>query len=215
MTLAPPLIPSDRITGRVLLRNISWNTYTSLLDEVGEGATRLTYNRGLLEIEMPSRHHELIKRLVGEIVELCLRRSGSDYEPSGNATWRQENHLQGLEADECYHIQHASEVRGKAGLDLSIDPPPDLAIEVELTSSSINKLEIYSSLGVPEIWRIRADGTCHMLLRGNDGSYRQVYVSLCIPVLTPEIICRFVLLREQVGHSETIRRFEAEILSPR
>ena len=100
MTLAPPLPLTDRVTGRVLLRNISWGTYTSLLEEVGDGSTRLTYNRGLLEIEMPSRHHELIKRFVGEIVELCLRRSGTDCEPSGNATWRQEDQLQGLEADE-------------------------------------------------------------------------------------------------------------------
>lgn len=200
------------MTGHVLLRNISWRTYTSLLDEVGDGSTRLTYDHGLLEIEMPSRHHELIKRLVGEIVELCLRRSGIDYEPSGNATWRQENELQGLEADECYHIQHAAQVRGKAELDLSIDPPPDLAIEIELTTSSINMLQIYSSLGVPEIWRIRADSTCQMLLRAHDGTYSPIDVSVCVPILTPAVLGDFVLLREQVGHSEALRRFEAEVL---
>jgi len=201
------------MTGRVLLRNISWGTYTSLLDEVGDGPNRLTYNHGLLEIEMPSRHHELIKKFVGEMVELCLRRSGTDYEPSGNATWRQEDQLQGLEADECYHIQHAAQVRGKTTLDLAIDPPPDLAIEIELTSPSINKLEIYASLRVPEIWRIRADGTCHMLFRGNDGTYAPIETSVCIPILTPAILARFVLRREQVGHSEALRQFEAEVLT--
>src|ERR1700722_7098916 len=99
MILAPTLPIEDRMTGRVLLGNISWGPYPSFLDEVGDGSTRLTYNHGLLEIEMPSRHHELIKKFIGEIVELCLRRSATDYEPSGNATWRQEDELQGLEAD--------------------------------------------------------------------------------------------------------------------
>jgi Uma2 family endonuclease len=210
MTLAPPYPLADRVTGRVLMRNISWDTYSSLLEDSADGANRFTYDHGLLEIEMPSRHHEIIKRLVGEIVELCLRRSGVDYEPSGSATWRDQARLQGIGADECYHIQHAAEVRGKTELDLSVDPPPDLAIEVDLTSSAINKLQIYASLGVPEIWRVRADGACQMLLRADDGTYRAIDASVCIPVLTPAILARFVLLREQVGHSEALRRFEAE-----
>jgi Uma2 family endonuclease len=210
MTLAPPYPLADRVTGRVLMRNVSWDTYTSLLEDSADGAIRFTYDHGLLEIEKPSRHHELIKRLVGEIVELCLRRSGMDFEPSGNATWREEAGLQGLEADESYHIQHAAEVRGKTELDLSVDPPPDLAIEVELTSSAIDKLPIYASLGVPEIWRVRANGTCQMLLLAVDGTYREIDASVCIPVLTRAILARFVLLREQVGHSEALRRFEAE-----
>src|SRR5688572_9198178 len=103
-TLPPTSASADRTTGHVVLRNISWRTYNALLAETEDGQTRMTYDRGLLEIEVPSRHHEQIKRLVGELIEMSLRHSGVDYEPSGSATWQREAELQGLEADECYHI---------------------------------------------------------------------------------------------------------------
>jgi Uma2 family endonuclease len=184
-----------------------------LLREVGDSAIRLTYDRGLLEIAVPSRRHEQIKRFLGEIAESSLKKLAIAYEPAGNATWRRQDKLRGLEADECYHIQHVAKVRGKQELDLDTDPPPDLAIEVDLTSDSMDKAEIYAALGIPELWRTGSDGQCQMFELGQDGSYRAIERSVCIPRLTPAILTQYLQLREQVGHSEAIRRLEAEVLS--
>src|SRR5439155_8826729 len=119
-----------------------------------------------------------------------FKRAGIEYEPSGSATWEREAELRGLEADECYHVQHSAQVRGRDQLDLSVDPPPDLAIEVDVTSSSLDKLPLYGSLGVPEVWRVRGDGQCQILRREPDGSYRAVEASLCAPGISTAILAR-------------------------
>jgi Uma2 family endonuclease len=185
-----------------------------LLEEVGDSATRLTFDRGLLEITVPSRHHERVKKFVGQIAETSLKILGIRYEPAGSATWRREDQLRGLEADECYHIQHAAQVKGKMELDLTRDPPPDLAIEVDLTSSSINKMEIYATLRIPELWWIEPNGQCQMLLlRDDDGTYQPSDRSVCLPMLTAVTVSHYLLLHAQLGHSDAIRMFEAEVLS--
>lgn len=206
---------SDRTAGAVLLRNISWSTYTTLLSEVGDDAIRLTYDRGFLEITVPSRRHEQIKRFVGVLVERLMERRGIQFEPAGSATWRREDQFRGLEADECYHIQHVADVQGRSELDLSKDPPPDLAIEVDLTSSSINKMDIYSSLRIPELWWIDSSGQCQMNRLDAGGSYVAIDRSICLPELTPQIVSQYVALREQLGHSEAIARFDSEYLGVR
>lgn len=211
-TLPPPTQPpAGQPEGHVLLRNISWRTYRTLLDEIGDSPTRLTYDRGLLEIEVPSRHHEQLKRFVGELAETYMKRTGIEYEPSGSTTWQREAELRGLEADECYHVQHAALVRGRDQLDLAVDPPPDLAIEVDVTSSSLDKLPLHGALGVPEVWRVRGTGECQIYSREPDGTYRDVGASICVPGMTAAVLARYMSLRQQVGHSQAVRRFEADV----
>jgi Uma2 family endonuclease len=199
---------------RVLLRGISWDTYTAILNDIGDGAPRLTYDNGLLEIELPGRLHERNKALVAEMAISAMKRLRIEYEPSGATTWRKFVELKGLEADDCYHIQNIELVLGKTELDLTVDPPPDLAIEVEVTSPMINKVEVYRGLKVPELWRIKADGSCDIYQLDAAASYQPIQSSLAIPVFTPAIISHYILLREQLSHGETLRRFEAEILAP-
>lgn len=134
-------------------------------------------------------------------------------EPSGATTWRKQKALKGLEADDCYHIQNIERVLGKTELDLTVDPPPDLAIEVEVTSPMIDKVEVYRSLKVLELWRLKADGSCEMYLLDASGAYQPITKSAAIPIFTPAIISHYVLLREQHSHGETLRRFETEVLS--
>ena len=206
----------DRVTGTVLLSNVSWDTYNLIRNETDDGGARLTYDHGMLEIEVPSRHHEQLKRFVGELVETSLRADGRDYEPSGGATWRQADALRGLEADECYHIQHVAAVKGKRELDLDVNPPPDLAIEIDVSSHHLNKMEIYKALGIPELWRITADGACEMRRRLDASpEYAVIDRSEAVPLLTAQLVSQYVRLREQFGHSETIRRFIAEVLAAR
>jgi Uma2 family endonuclease len=205
-------VPDEAAQARVLLNGISWGTYSSMLSDIGDGAARLTYDNGLLEIELPGRLHELIKSLVAGLVMLAMKKLGIDYEPAGATTWRKQVSLKGLEADECYHIQHLAEVAGKSELDLNNDPPPDLAIEIEVTSPAIDKMEVYRGLKVPELWRINADATCTMYLLNAAGNYEAIHSSAAIALFTPAIVSQYLLLREQLGHSKTLRRFEAEIL---
>ncbi len=215
MLAPPPLRPvvheSDQ--SRVLLHGISWDTYSAMLKDIGDGAPRLTYDNGLLEIEVPGRLHEQVKKLVGTLAERAMDRSKIAFEPSGATTWRKEADLKGLEADDCYHVQHIQEVLGKIELDLTIDPPPDLAIEVEVTTPMINKLEVYRGLKVPELWRIKSDGSCDMYLLDAVGAYQPITISVAIPILTPAIVSHYVLMREQQSHGETLRRFEGEVLA--
>jgi Uma2 family endonuclease len=183
-----------------------------LLEAVGEGAIRLTYDCGFLEIEVPSRQHEQLKSFVRQLVEMMLFQAGIDFEPAGSTTWQREDLQRGLEADECYHIQHIAQVKGKIELDLAVDPAPDLAIEIDVTSRSLDKVAIYQSLGVPEIWRVREDGLVEMSLRGNDGQYRSIVASESIPKLSAEIVSRYLRLRAELGHTAALRRFQTEVL---
>lgn len=203
---------SDRITGQVLLPNVPWQTYLSLLDGVGDHPIRLTYDRGMLEIEVPSLHHERLKKFAAQLVEASLIKMGVDYEPVESATWRLEQELRGLEPDECYYIQNAARVRGKTELDVKTDPPPDLAIEIDVTSSSLDKLGLYRAMRVPEIWRRLPDGRIEIHIRRADGSYAQSAGSAVLPLITTEVLDRFFALREIKGHAAALREFRSQVL---
>src|SRR5450432_2326666 len=105
--LAPPPLRTvpESDQSRVLLHGISWDTYSSILKDIGDGAPRLTYDNGLLEIELPGRLHERVKALVAEMAISAMKKARIEYDPSGATTWRNEAELKGLEADDCYHIQ--------------------------------------------------------------------------------------------------------------
>jgi Uma2 family endonuclease len=211
--LSPPKTGlADRVTEHIYLPNVPWDAYVSLLEGIGDGATRLTYDRGQLEITVPSVHHEMINRFVGGMIDSALMRHRMDFEPSGSATWRQPDVSRGLEAGSAYHIQNAAAVIGKKELDLEIDPPPDLVIEVDLSSPSIDKLPIYSGMGVPEVWRVLDDGSCQMLKRSEHGTYARIEQSVAVPRMTPAIVSRFVVLRESIGHRRALEQFESEVL---
>ena len=139
---------------RLTLRGVSWSLYDQLLAVVGDGLPRMTYDRGLLELEMPSKTHETLKWIAGRFIEAYAEESGVDYDAAGSTTWRRAAIQGGLEADESYYIQNYARVRGRE-VDLSVDPPPDLAIEIDLSPPDIEKSSVYARLGVPEIWRWR------------------------------------------------------------
>jgi Uma2 family endonuclease len=139
---------------RVVLQNISWQTYRSLVgDFEQEPAIRLTYDFGTLEIRMPLDPHETFKKLLGRLIEAATEELGLEIRSLGSRTCAREDLAKGLEPDQCYYIQHEAEVRGVAQINLADCPPPDLAVEIDITSSSLNRLSIYAALGVPEVWR--------------------------------------------------------------
>jgi Uma2 family endonuclease len=139
---------------RVLLQNISWQMYQSLLkDFEQQPRMRLTYDRGLLEIMMPLAPRETYKKLLGRLIETLTEELEIEIRSLGSLTCDREDLARGLEPDQCYYIQNEATVRNCERIDLTQDPLPDLAIEVDITSSSIDQLAIYAALGVPEVCR--------------------------------------------------------------
>jgi len=142
--------------GRVTLRNVSWETYERLLEEdPGRSAPRFFYDRGVLEIVSPSFEHEQIAGVTASLVGGLAVELEIDVVGAGSTTFNREDLLRGFEPDVSFYFsENASIVRGKRRIDLFAgDPPPDLVVEVDITSPSASKLPIYARLGVGEVWR--------------------------------------------------------------
>ena len=211
-TAAKPLMPVAAVGERVLLPHMSWATYKAILADVGDGAARLTYDDGWLEIEMPGRTHEVYKGFAGRMVEAVLTRRRMAFEPSGSTTWTRPDLRKGLEAGESYHIQSAPLIAGKIELDLTVDPPPDLAIEVEVASPLLDKVAVYRGLGVPELWRLRADFSCDMFRIDATGQYQPITASVAVPPFTSAVVSQYLRLRAELSYSAAMARFEADFL---
>lgn len=197
---------------RVVLQNISWQTYRSLVtDFEQEPAIRLTYDRGTLEIRMPLDPHETFKKLLGRLIEAATEELGLEIRSLGSRTCDREDLAKGLEPDQCYYIQHEAQVRGVAQIDLAHYPPPDLAVEIDITSSSLNRLAIYSALRIPELWRF--DGTSLTIYTLQGESYVLGSASDALPPLTASDIERFLHLQPTTGENSLLRQFRQWLAS--
>ena len=146
--------------GRVTLRNVGWETYKKLVEEdPGCSAPRFFYDRGVLEIVSPSFEHEQIARVIASLVEELAVELEIDVVGAGSTTFKREDLSRGFEPDASFYFsENAAKVRGKRGISLDAgDPPPDLVVEVDITSPSASKLPIYARLGVAEVWRHDGD----------------------------------------------------------
>lgn len=182
----------------VLLKNISWKTYESLVNELAEQrGIRLTYDRGTLEIMTLSAPHEGNKQILGRFVETVTEELNVEIRSLGSLTCRREDLERGLEPDQCYYIENEEDVRSLNQINLNQDPPPDLVIEIDITSSSINRMELYASLGVPELWRYDGARLIFYQLEGQE--YVEREVSPHFPFLSPTEIMGFVEMQKDVG----------------
>jgi Uma2 family endonuclease len=197
---------------RVLLRNISWQTYQDLLKDLEEQpGIRLTYERGVLEIMAPSPPHENYKKVLGRFLETLTEELNIEIKSLGSLTCKREDLARGLEPDQCYYIQNEAVVRTLDEIDFNQDPPPDLVIEIDITSSSINRLSLYAALGVPEVWRYDARAITIYRLEGE--SYQVCDRSPTFPQITPAEITRFLELRKTIGETSMIRSFRERVRS--
>lgn len=171
----------------IVLRGISWETYQALVRELeSQPSKRLTYDKGLLEIFMPLPPHEKNKKYLARFVEIITEELDIEICSLGSCTWSRKDLAKGIEPDECYYIQHEAAIRGKMAIDLTLDPSPDLAIEIDITSPSIPRLPIYCALGIPEVWRF--DGEAMVLLALVNGEYQAVPTSIALPMVTSEVL---------------------------
>jgi Uma2 family endonuclease len=191
---------------RVVLHDISWQTYEALLKDVEEQpGIRLTYDRGLLEIMTPLDPHESYKKLIGRFVEALTEELDIEIRSLGSRTCKREDLARGLEPDQCYYIQNERIVREVDQIDLNQYPPPDLVIEIDITNSSIDRLDLYAVLGVPEVWRY--DGSSLTFYRLEGKKYRSCEKSLTFPILSKEQVVRFLELRKMMGENSLIKSF--------
>jgi Uma2 family endonuclease len=189
---------------RILLHGVSWQTYETLLREVGR-STRLTYDRGMLEIMTPSHGHENYSRLLGRFIETMTEELNIPIHSGGSTTFRREAPQRELEPDECYWVQRESTMRGKKEFDPETDPPPDLALEVDITSSSLDRMSIYATLGVREVWRF--DGSALRVCRLRGKVYVPTEESLAFPFLSLDEVLRFLGESDRLDETSLVRSF--------
>jgi len=196
----------------VVLKNISWQTYESLVNELAQQrGIRLTYDRGTLEIMTPSDSHEGNKEMIGRFVETLTEELNVEIRSLGSRTCKREDLARGLEPDKCYYIENERLIRDVKQIDLNEYPPPDLVIEIDITSSSINRMELYANLGVPEVWCYDGSRLIFYQLEGEE--YLEREVSPHFPFLSPSEIIRFLEMQENVGKTSMIRRFRQWVRS--
>lgn len=193
------------------LSGISWQTYENLLHELSVNRRlRLTYNRGSLEIMVPSPEHERYKSLVGRFVETLAEELKVRLEPLGSTTFKRPE-LIGVEPDECFYLKNISLIQGKKRIDLQQDPPPDLVVEIDITSSSQNRFQVYADMGVPEIWRYDGDNFSIHILQGQ--RYIAVEQSLSFPNLPLTEIFYFLQQVGEKDYLELVKEFRQWVKS--
>jgi Uma2 family endonuclease len=194
---------------RMVLQNVSWETFVALADERRGSVPRMTYNEGVLEMMSPKRKHENIACLIGRMIEDYSEIKGIEILSVASVTVKRSDLKKAYEADESYYVTNIDPVLAKEELDFEVDPAPDLVVEVELTSSAIDKLELFAAMQVPEVWR--HDGTSVQLYRWVNGCYEPIQTSIELPGLDPALINRFLEQRLQAGETTLIRAFRSEI----
>ena len=189
----------------VLLRDVTWQEFETILDELGEHrATRIAYDRGVLEIMAPLPEHEDNKEIISDLVKALLEELDIEFRSLGSTTFKKQSMAQGIEPDQCFYIKNESKIRGKKRLDLTQDPPPDLALEIDITSRT--HASIYEALKVPELWRFDKEKLQINLLQG--GSYVESQQSLNFPNLPLiEIIPQYLEQSRTAGRNATLKAF--------
>ncbi|MBR8827316.1 MAG: Uma2 family endonuclease [Gomphosphaeria aponina SAG 52.96 = DSM 107014] len=189
---------------RVLLNNISWEMFENLLLDLGDrSGVRLAYDFGTLEIMTPLPEHEYYKEVIGVLIQDLAEELDLDYESFGSTTWRRAIREAGVEPDNCFYFQNEPVIRGQLEFDLNQDPPPDLALEIDLSSKSLARFPIYARLGVPEIWCYENGELTIYLLEGE--RYLIAENSLIFPNLPIEEIPSLIELNRGEGR-RAIRR---------
>lgn len=191
----------------LLLEGVDWQTYTRMLRAFAERPSlRLTYDRGDLEIMTPLLEHDTDGRFLGRLVVTLTEELGLPLKAGGSTTFRRRKHRRGLEPDDCFWIANEPRMRGKRQLDLRVDPPPDLAIEIDVSRSSLDRMGIYAKLGVPEVWRLDDPQTLTFSVLGQDDQYAESTHSLTFPMVTPTDLIGFLALRGQMDDNAVVRQ---------
>lgn len=204
-TMTITLIPSSRQqTQYILLEGVTWVTYQALLKELGDHrASKLAYDQGLLEIIMPSDLHELINRILDAIVRALAEELNMRLRGYGSTTLDRDELARGVEPDSCFYIQNVDRILGKK-LNMQTDPPPDLAIEVDITSSSRRRFGIYLTLKIPEVW-CYTERSGVVIYQLQNEEYVECKFSSTFPIISGSVLTQFLQQTETEDDISVIR----------
>jgi Uma2 family endonuclease len=192
----------------LVLNDVDWATYRRISDALTDHHVRLTYNRGVLELMTLSTLHEVLSRFYNDLLVVLADEFDLPFASCGSMTCDREDLNRGVEPDESYYLVNAPAVRARKQIDLTIDPPPDLMVEVDLSSSSKRRLEIYAAIKVPEVWQVNGE-SLKVLQLGPDGKYAIATQSMYFPGISLAELAEFVQRREETDHIVLLREFRA------
>ncbi len=190
----------------MLLDSVSWETYERLLREAGERHVRMTYDRGDLEIMTLSFAHEHFGELLASFVLVVAMELSIPFTSGGSTTLRKRIQRKGLEPDKCFWFAHERQMRGKSKWKALKDPPPDLALEIEISRSALNRMKIYAALRVPEVWRCNRK-MLRVYRLNKKGAFEPQNGSLVFPFLPMAELHKFLRLEED--QLSVLKRFTA------
>lgn len=211
MTLANP-IPAA-LQQHLVLDGVSWDFYERVLTEIGDSSMRVSFDNGSIEIMAPLAEHENPKEAIGSLIDVLTLELNIPIARFGSTTFRREDRLKGLEPDKCYYLANADRVRGMKAFDPAIHPPPDLAIEIEVTRRSIPRQPIYAGLGVPELWRYDSRKRLTVLLLSARGDYVSAERSPSFPLIPMDRFAEYVRRMEVEEQTSVLRAFREWVRS--
>jgi Uma2 family endonuclease len=198
---AEPVAPQ-----RLILRDIAWDDYRTISRALTGRHVRLTYDRGTLELMTISHLHGNYSRLLGRMVGVLTEELGLPLHSIGDMTCDREDLERGTEPDEGFYITNEPLIRSKREIDLKVDPPPDLVLEIDVSRSSLRRLDIYAAMRVPEVWRF--DGLkVRSYQLGKDGRYAETDRSQYFPALPLDQLVRFLELKNEMDENSLIKMF--------
>ncbi|MDJ0731191.1 MAG: Uma2 family endonuclease [Crocosphaera sp.] len=191
---------------RILLKEVTWDEFEQILEELGEHrASKIAYHDHILEIMTPLPEHERNKEIISDLIKILLEALDIEFDTLGSTAFKNELMQQGIEPDNCFYIENEARIRGKERLDLTVDPPPDLALEIDVTSRTHR--EIYALLGVPELWRFEK-GELQISVLEN-GNYKEVEYSPHFPHFPLKKNVPYYLQKiKKIGRNKTIKEFK-------
>lgn len=204
--------PIDRLPAekRVTLHGVSWEAYQKILEALGEKrAALLRYYKGRLEIMTPLEAHENPSRLISDFIKILVDELDLNIKSMGSTTLNRPDLQVGAEPDEGFYIANEPIVRGKT-VDLAVDPPPDLIVEVDITHTDINKNVLYAEIGVAEFWRY--NGKQLRIYELHNGQYQEVEASATFPQTSKEQLYEFLKECAQQGETQAKRNLRTKIV---
>ena len=195
----------------LIFRDFGWDEYETLLEDLSaEGShVRVSYDRGKLEVMSPLPEHEVYARFIDDLVRAWSEAGHLQLEKFGSTTWKRRSLSKGVEPDACYYVRNADRIIGKRTIDLESDPPPDIVVEIDVTTESLRKFPIYAALSVPEIWCY--DGSLVEFYELRAGEYQEVPESPSFPGLKPVMLAEALEQSKTAGQTAALAAFRQRL----
>jgi Uma2 family endonuclease len=207
MSAVVTITPEILIEQRVMLHDVPWDIYEGLMRAQEDSSTpRFTYEDGQLEIYMPSQKHEKIADFLADIVKTAAEEYGLEVLSLGSTTFKKQEARKGVEPDGCFYLQSYDAVFGMENIDLAAFPP-DLVVEIDVTSPSLDRFPIYAGFRVPEIWRYFNEKVGIYILHG--GEYIAAESSAALPALAGADLTRFLAASQTEKRSVWLKNIRA------